>query len=163
MTKSILFSVIAIGVAATVIGFAATQAAFTDQQTASGDVNAGTINLYLLEADGGDDNGENEIVFEPAENLLPGQFTTDGLRLRNDGTATLTITDLDFSGSTGGNCDPGVVGDEFVPSITGVSIGNTIAPGAFIDATMRVDLSGAAGNDCQGDVFTAVLLVKVSS
>lgn len=91
---------IAIGIAATVIGFAATQAAFTDSQTASGDVNAGTINLYLLESDASDDNRENEIVFEPTENLLPGEFTTDGLRLRNDGTSTLTITGLDWSGSS---------------------------------------------------------------
>jgi predicted ribosomally synthesized peptide with SipW-like signal peptide len=162
MTKSILFSVIAIGVAATVIGFAATQAAFTDSQTASGEVDAGTINLYLLEA-ADDDNAEDEFVFEPTEDLLPGNFTTDSLRLRNDGTGTFIITALDWSGSTGGDCDLGIGGEEFVPSITGVSVGQSIAPGAFVDATVRVDLSASAGNDCQGAAFQAVLDVDVSS
>lgn len=163
MTKSILFSVIAIGVAATVIGFAATQAAFTDSQSATGEVNAGTLNLYLLESDGGDDNGENEFVFEPLENLLPGGSATDGLRLRNDGTAPLTIAALDFSTSTGAECDASNAGDEFVASITGVVVGDVIAPGAFLDTTVKVDFAAAADNDCQGAVFGLVLKVDVTS
>jgi predicted ribosomally synthesized peptide with SipW-like signal peptide len=164
MNRSILFSLLAIAVAATVIAVAGTQALFTDTQTASGDVNAGTIDLYLLES-ADDDNGEDEFVFDlPVdENLLPGETATDSLRLRNDGTATLEITGLDFSTSTGGDCDPGPAGDEFVPSITGVIVGDTIAPGAFIDATLEVELLAAAGNPCQGAVFNLVLIVSVGS
>lgn len=163
MTKSILFSVIAIGIAATVIGFAATQAAFTDSQNASGEVNAGTLNLYLLESDGGDDNGENEFVFEPLENLLPGGSATDGLRLRNDGTAPLTIDALDFSTSTGAECDADNAGDEFIPSITGVAVGDVIAPGTFVDTTVTVNFDADADNDCQGDVYSLILVVDVTS
>jgi predicted ribosomally synthesized peptide with SipW-like signal peptide len=165
MTRSILFSLLAIGVAATVVAFAGTQALFTDTQTASGDVNAGTIDLYLLESDASDDNAADEFVFElpVSENLLPGEFATDGLRFRNDGTAPLTITSLDFSTSIGADCDPGNPGDEFVPSITGIAVGDVIPVAGIDDATLRVDLVAAAGNPCQGDTFNLVLIVGVSS
>lgn len=163
MKRSILMSTLLVGAVVAILAAAGTQALFTDSQTASGDVNAGTINLYLLQNDD-DDNGENEFVFEsPAlENLVPGQTATDNLRLRNDGTVTLTIAGLDFSSSTGADCDL-VLGDDFVPDITGVTVGNTLLPGEFIDATVEVELLATAEDECQGAVFNLVLVVDVTS
>jgi predicted ribosomally synthesized peptide with SipW-like signal peptide len=163
MKRSILLSSLVIAATIAVLAVAGTQALFTDTQTATGDVNAGTINLYLLEPGGGDDTGENEVIFELTENLLPGDSASYGLRLRNDGTAPLEIAALDFSGSLGADCDAANVGDEFVPSITGVLVGDVIGVGAVLDTTVEVDFSALAGNDCQGDVFTVVLDIDVTS
>jgi predicted ribosomally synthesized peptide with SipW-like signal peptide len=166
MTRSILLSLLAIGVAVTVIAVAGTQAVFTDSQTASGDVNAGTVDLYLLEGDLSDDNGANEFIFDipAAENLLPGQSSVEIVRLRNDGTATLTVATLDTTGSTGAECDASNAGDEFSVAVTGVTAGvTTIAPGAFVDATVTVSLALAADNDCQGDVYSVSLAIGVTS
>jgi predicted ribosomally synthesized peptide with SipW-like signal peptide len=162
LKRSILLSTLAIAAALTLLAIAGTQALFTDSQTATGDVNAGTVDVYLLEPSG-DDTAGNEVSFEGAENLLPGGTANYTLRIRNDGTAPLTIAALDFSGSTGGECDAANPGDEFVPGIAGVLVGDVIAVGAFVDATVSVQLVAAAGNDCQGDTYTAVLDVDVTS
>jgi predicted ribosomally synthesized peptide with SipW-like signal peptide len=162
MKRSILVSSLAISAALTLLAIAGTQALFTDSQTATGDVNAGTVNLYLLEP-AGDDTGEDEVIFEGTENLLPGQSANYTLRISNTGTAPFTISSLDFSGSSGGECDAVNPGDEFAPSITGVAVGDSIAAGAFVDATVTVTLLAAAGNACQGDAYTAVLAVGVTS
>jgi len=169
MKRSILLSLLIMGVAGTVLAIAGTQAVFTDSQTASGNVNAGTLDLYLLE-DGGDDNAADEFVFDiPAgttdflENLLPGESASDTLRLRNDGTATLTIDSLDTSGSTGKECDATNVGDDFTVLITGVAVGDTLAPGATVDATLTVTLDADVDNDCQGALYGFQLVVGVTS
>jgi predicted ribosomally synthesized peptide with SipW-like signal peptide len=170
MKRSILLSLLIMGVAGTVLAIAGTQAVFTDTQTASGNVNAGTLDLYLLESGGGDDNGADEFVFDiPAgttdflENLLPGGTATDILRLRNDGTATLTIASLSTAGSTGAECDADNAGDDFTVSVAGVSVGNTLAPGAAVDVTITVTLAAGVDNDCQGDTYGFQLVVGVSS
>jgi predicted ribosomally synthesized peptide with SipW-like signal peptide len=162
LKRSILLSTLAIAAALTLLAVAGTQALFTDSQTATGDVNAGTLDLYLLEPSG-DDSAGDEVIFEGAENLLPGQTANYTLRISNVGTAAITIAALDFSGSSGGECDADNVGDEFIPSIAGVLVGDTIPAGAFVDATVSVQLLAAADNDCQGDTFTAVLDVDVTS
>jgi predicted ribosomally synthesized peptide with SipW-like signal peptide len=163
MKRSILLSALVIATAVTVLAVAGTQALFTDSQTASGDVNAGTLNLYLLQSDGGDDTAGDEIIFEAIENLLPGDSASFGLRLRNDGTAPLTISALDDTGSLGAECDATNVGDEFDPSIAGVAVGDVIAPGTFVDTTVTVDFSAAADNDCQGAVFSLILDIDATS
>ncbi len=162
MKRSILLSVLVMGTAISILAAAGTQALFSDSQTASGDVNAGTLNLYLLQNDD-DDNGENEFVFEsPAiENLTPGNSVTDNLRLRNDGTSALTIASIDFSGSIGADCDLTIGGEEFQPSINVVP-GDILPPGTFFDATIEVELAAGAGNDCQGAVYNMVLLITVN-
>ncbi len=75
----------------------------------------------------------------------------------------MTITGLDFSTSTGADCDPGNPGDEFVPSITGIAVGDVIPVAGIDDATLQVDLLAGAGNPCQGAIFNVVLIVTVSS
>jgi predicted ribosomally synthesized peptide with SipW-like signal peptide len=163
MKRSILLSAMVIATAVTVLAVAGTQALFTDSQTASGDVNTGTINLYLLEPSTADDNGEDEFIFESTENLLPGQSAQYDLRLRNDGTAPLTITALDFSGSIGADCDGTNPGDEFVPTIVGVSPGAVIPVGGVVDTTVHVSFAAAADDDCQGVTFTVILDIDATS
>jgi predicted ribosomally synthesized peptide with SipW-like signal peptide len=162
MKRSILLSTLVIGAVVAVLAVAGTQALFTDSQTASGDVNAGTLDLYLLEPSTADDAGANEIIFEGTENLTPGNFVTYGLRIRNDGNVPFSIAALDFSGSLGAECDAGNAGDEFVPSINGVLVGDVVAAGGVVDTTVRVDMAAGAGNDCQNDIFTVVLDVDVT-
>lgn len=162
MNRSILFSLLAMGVAATVIAVAGTQALFTDTQTASGDVNAGTINLYLDEGPGDDDNGEDEFIFELTENLLPGNTVSNPLRLRNTGSNTWILSSATVS-IAGADCDAGNPGDEFTGVVTGVTPGvATVAPGADVTASVDISLAALAGNDCQGDSVTVTVTVVVS-
>lgn len=162
MNRSILFSLLAIGVAATVIAIAGTQALFTDTQTASGDVNAGTVSLYLQEGPGDDDTGENEAIFELTENLLPGQTATNPLQLVNNGTSAWDLDSVVFSFAPDAECDATNAGDDWSAVFTGVPIGTIVAPGASVTGSVDVTLAAAVDNDCQGDTVTVTATVNVS-
>jgi predicted ribosomally synthesized peptide with SipW-like signal peptide len=162
MTRSILFSVLAIGVAVTVVAFAGTQALFTDTQTASGDVDAGTINLYLDEGPGDDDNAEDEFIFELEENLLPGETASNSLRLNNTGNRTWEIASITPVITPDGECDADNAGDEWSSNVTGFSVGDAVAPGASQTVTVNVSLATAADSDCQNDTVTVTVTVVVS-
>jgi predicted ribosomally synthesized peptide with SipW-like signal peptide len=160
MTRSILFSVLAIGVAATVIAFAGTQALFSDTQTATGDVNAGTITLYLDEPSD-DDSGENEAIFELTENVLPGGTASNALRLNNTGSNTWKIASITPVITPDAECDADNGGDEWTAAVTGFSVGDLVAPGGSQTVSVDVSLAAAADNDCQGDTITVTVTVVV--
>jgi predicted ribosomally synthesized peptide with SipW-like signal peptide len=162
MNRSILFSLIAIAVAATVIAVAGTQALFTDTQTASGDVNAGTIDLYLDEGVGDDDNAEDEFIFELTENLLPGETASNPLRLNNTGNRTWEISSITPVITPDAECDADNSGDDWTAAVTGFSVGDAVAPGASQTVSVDVSLASAVDNDCQGDTITVTVTVVVS-
>jgi predicted ribosomally synthesized peptide with SipW-like signal peptide len=162
MTRSILFSVLAIGMAVTVIAFAGTQALFTDTQTATGDVDAGTINLYLDEGPGNDDSGENEVIFQIEENLLPGESATNPLRLINTGNRTWQISSITTTITPDAECDAGNLGDEWSANVTGWNVGDQVAPGNSQTVTVSATLAAAAGNSCQNDAVTVTVTVTVA-
>lgn len=163
MKRSILFSLLAIGVAVTVLAVAGTQALFSDQQTASGDIDAGTISLHLDEDAGGDDNGDNEFVFELGEGLLPGGTASETLRLTNNGTATWKIGSITPVITLDAECDAGNLGDEWSVAISGagLAVGTVVAPTLSTSGTIDVTLAAAAGNPCQGDIVTVTVTVDV--
>lgn len=162
MNRSILFSLLAMATAATVIAVAGTQALFTDTQTASGDVNAGTVNLYLQEGPGDDDTGENEAIFELPENLLPGQTASNPLELVNNGTSAWDLDSVTFGFAPDAECDASNAGDDWSAVFSGVAPGTVVAPGASVTGSVDVTLNALVDNDCQGDTVTVTATVNVS-
>jgi predicted ribosomally synthesized peptide with SipW-like signal peptide len=160
-------------IGATVAVFAAggTLAPFTDSQTITGDVNAGSVNLYISDVTGADDTGEDEAIFNgTAENLLPGGSTSWVVRLLNNGANAWDWTSTSDAGSAGLECDASNPGNDF--SITWADTtdhgsdnhGGTahVAPGGAEDITVTVSLAAAADNDCQNAVANVSLVIGVT-
>jgi hypothetical protein len=164
--------VLVIGGVVAILAAVGTQATFTDPQQATGDVNAGGLNLYVSDITGTDDNGDNEFIFNAAaENLQPGGSTTWTVLLRNIGTLPLDIpTAISTAGSTNLDCDGG--GPDF--TVTAVSSGDNgvdnhgafihIAPeatagpiGGTENVTVTVSLSSLAGDACQNAIANIVV------
>lgn len=164
MKRSILLSLLVVGVAATLLAVAGTQALFSDSQTASGDVDAGTINLRIedgINNDGGPDaNAEGEFIFEGSQALLPGGSVSHPLVLQNIGTSAWKITSLTFA-NTGAECDAGNLGDDFSAGLTSIAVGDVVPAGGSESGSVNVSLASGAGNPCQGATFSVVLTVDV--
>lgn len=166
--RRIVSSVLVIGAVLALVVGAGTLALFTDTQFGTGQINAGTIDLYL--SDGrGDDNGENEFIFEDVENLLPGNSVSWTMRLQNRGTSAWDQTD----GTVGLNAVP--VTDPGSPCVTPLTLawdpnndgddhGSTlhVAPGATGEGDVIASLASTAGNDCQGTVWTVTATFNVT-
>jgi len=168
--SSLLLSVLVIGAALALVG-GATFAVFTDTETASGEVNAGTINLYISDVTGPDGEGEDEGIFNiAAENILPGETMTWTVRLLNTGNRNWDLTSVDFTGSTGADCDTGLGGNEFSASYAygtdefGVDHDGYmhVNAGGGQNLNILVALASDAGNACQGDVFSLSALLTVT-
>jgi predicted ribosomally synthesized peptide with SipW-like signal peptide len=166
----LLFSVLVIGAALALVG-GATFALFTDTQTASGDVVAGTIVLYVTDVTGADGEGENEGVFNvSAENILPGETQSWTIRLLNTGNRAWDLTSISTVGSAGADCDLTLGGEEFsVAFVSGPDDAGVDHSGVFhVDAAggqnmiISVTLAGGAGNDCQGDTFSLLATFTVT-
>ena len=164
MKRSILLSAVVIGAVLAVFAVTGTQALFTDSQTASGTVNAGTIDLYLSDVTGTDDTGADEAIFNAAaENLLPGESTSWTVKLVNAGTRDFNVTSNDATGSSGFECDAGHVGDEYsIAVLTPPTVPYLIAVGADQNVTIKVTLDTNAGNSCQGAAFNANVVFNVA-
>jgi predicted ribosomally synthesized peptide with SipW-like signal peptide len=166
MKRSILTSALIIAAAAGLMAIGATQALFNDTQTASGDVNAapaGSIDLRLNDgtpACGITNLSEDEITFEPFENLLPGESVTCFIELENEGTESFDVDVLgaDTSASVLDVCDG--AGDDFTITLAkGTDTDGDdpdastarVAPTVIDTASITVMLNLSASNDCQGD------------
>ena len=169
-TRTILFSILGITAAVALVG-GATFAVFTDSQTASGDVNAGTINLYISDVTGPDGEGEDEGIFNvAAENILPGETMTWTVRLLNTGNRNWDLTAINPAGSSGWECDASNSGDDFSvgfaygPDEFGVDHGGVfhVDAGGGQNLIVSVSLASGADNDCQGDVFSLSTLLTVT-
>lgn len=158
----LLFSVLVIGAALALVG-GATFAVFTDSQVASGTVNAGTIILCITEASS-DDQGCDEGIFElDAENLLPGQFVEETLRLVNTGNGPWDLTFTEGYAGTGVNCDPSGP-FEFYTTLTWTDLDNDnhlgvvhVEPGRDEQVVVRVGVHADAPNTCQNTQYTVTL------
>jgi predicted ribosomally synthesized peptide with SipW-like signal peptide len=158
-------------IGATVALFAAggTLAPFTDSQTITGDVNAGTVNLYISDVTGSDDTGEDEAIFDgTAENLLPGGSTSWVVRLLNTGANAWDWTST-TNNSTNLECDGDNAGDDFSVSWADTTDHGSdnhgaahVAPGGAEDITVTVSLAAAADDSCQGAVANVSLLIGVT-
>lgn len=156
MKRAVLLSAFVIAAVTAVAAYTGTQALFSDTQSASGTVNAGTINLYITDVTGVDDAGENDNIFNAtAENLLPGESTTWTIALRNDGNRPFSVSS-DATGSSGFECDADNPGDDFSVTVTPSSIAS-ISPGFTSNVDITVALDADADNDCQGDAFNVLV------
>jgi hypothetical protein len=163
--RSILLSFLIIAVAGTILAVAGTQAFFDDTQTASGDVNAGTLSLHLSEGVNGDDNADDEFIFEVAENLVPGQTATETLELLNNGNTSWKIDTITPVITPDAECDASNGVDDWTAAINGAGLatGTTVTPGNTTSGTVDVTLVSSADNDCQGDLITVTVTVHVVS
>jgi predicted ribosomally synthesized peptide with SipW-like signal peptide len=169
MKRSILVSLLVIGAAAAFMVGGGTLAPFGDSQTITGDVNAGTVDLYISDVTGADDTAGDEAIFNAAaENLLPGQSTSWTVRLLNNGANAWDWTTTDTSGSVGLDCDGG--GNDFsiaVADLTdhgGDNHGGTVhvAPAGAEDVTVTVTLAAGATDACQGDIANVSVVIGVT-
>lgn len=166
MKRSILLSVLLMAGAVTIAVVAGTQALFTDTQTASGDVNAagaGSIDLRINDNVGADDSGDDEIIFETTEDLLPGESASNSIALVNAGTDDFDVVSFDSSGSLNLECDADNPGDDFTVSVSSPALPFTITAGNSQSVTVTVTLDADADNDCQNAVATAIIDVNVAS
>ncbi len=166
--RRIVSSLFVIGAVLALVVGAGTFALFTDTQFGTGDINAGTIDLYL--SDGrGDDNGENEFIFEDIENLLPGNSVSWTMRLQNRGTGAWDQTDGTVILSQTVVSDPGNdCGTPLVltwdPNNDGDDHGSTlhVAPGATGEGDVIATLPSTVGNECQGVVWNVKATFNVT-
>lgn len=163
--RRMISSLFVIGAVLTLVVGAGTFALFTDTQTATGDVNSGTINLYL--ADAGDDTGEDEAIFETSENLLPGETTSWPLRLINTGNRAWDVSNVVVTSSElsdpGSDCGTNLT-VAYVPTFDGNDHSGTIHAdaGETGNATITATLPSGAGNECQGNAWTVVATITVT-
>jgi predicted ribosomally synthesized peptide with SipW-like signal peptide len=181
MTRSILLSLVVIGAVVGLVAGAGTFAVFTDTQTGTAEVDTGTISLYL--ADGGDDCPSgicaNEVLFEGAENMVPGETKTWPIRLINNGTHAWDVTDVTvitgFAVNPGGLCDykptTANLGVVLVPTLDGDDHGVApfihVAPGGTefgtVNVVLPLDLPGESNdNECQGVTWSGTADVTVT-
>ncbi|HLC03369.1 MAG TPA: TasA family protein [Anaerolineales bacterium] len=167
MRSRALFSVLVIAAALALVG-GATFAVFTDTQTAEGTVNAGTIDLYLLESDD-DDNGANEFVFEVTENLLPGETATGTVRLRNDGNRAFDLVlpvgiAVLETNDPGGDCNSEPTPHVHLAFVVPDDHGGTyhLEPGAQQDLTVDAHLSSGVTNECQANAWLITYTFEVT-
>lgn len=166
--RRIVSSLFVIGAVLTLVVGAGTFALFTDTQNATGDVNAGTINLHLSDSIG-DDNGENEFIFTNVENLLPGESVNWGMVLENRGTRAWDQTDGTVILSQSQTTDPGAFCATalvltWIPDGGDDDHGTTlhVEPGANDTGTIRATLPSGAGNECQGSVWAITGVFNVT-
>jgi predicted ribosomally synthesized peptide with SipW-like signal peptide len=163
--RRISSSLLVIGAVLALVVGAGTFALFSDTQNATGPVNSGTINLYL--ADGGDDSGENEAIFENTENLLPGETTSWPLRLINTGNrawdATNVVVTSTESADPGGDCGTNLT-VAYVPTFDGNDHSGVIHAdaGETGNATITASLASGAGNECQDNTWTVSAVITVT-
>ena len=174
MKRSMLLSTLIIGAVVALLVVGGTQAVFNDSQTASGDVNAapaGSVDLRLSEPLGGcgpTGGTDDEITFEgPEENLLPGEFRTCEIVMKNQGTVAfdVDVTSTDNSASDLDVCDG--PGDDFTIEVTrGPDTGGDdtlastarIAPGASENAFIKVTFNASATNACNDPLIDAAFV-----
>jgi predicted ribosomally synthesized peptide with SipW-like signal peptide len=178
MRRPILGSLLIMVLAVGVLAFGGTYAAFTDSQTASGDVNAapaGSVDLRLDDVGppcGITNISQDELTFESFENLLPGQFVTCSVKLVNIGTSPfdVDVTGADTSLSLLDVCDG--AGNDFTISVAnGADTGGDdpdadtarVAVGASQEAAITVTFNAGATNDCQGDAAFVSVKFTASS
>lgn len=178
MKRSIVASALLIAAATGVLAIGGTWAVFSDSQIASGDVNAaaaGSIDLRLDDVSlpcGLTGPTQDEITFEPLENLAPGGFATCSVQLVNQGTAPFDVNVLgaNTSASILDVCDgagndftislaKGTDTDSDDPSLTTARV----EPGVADTASITVTFNPAATNDCQGDVSFISVVFTASS
>ena len=167
MRSRTLFSVLIIAAALALVG-GATFAVFTDTQTASGPVNAGTIDLYLMEADD-DDDAANEAIFELTENLVPGETVTATVRLRNDGNRAFdlvvpVVPVVTETVDPGGDCAALPTAEVHLTFVVPDDHSATyhLAPAAQQDLTVDAHLAEAVGNECQGNAWSIAFPFNVT-
>jgi len=155
----LLFSVLVIAAALALVG-GATFALFSDPQTATGTVNAGSIDLCIDDVTGGGDSACNEAILADQENMLPGQTVTWTIDLQNTGNREwdVDLTSVDKTGTTGAECDGSNGGEDFtVEFVRGPDTGSDdhsttlihVAPAASQHVDVKVSLRSDAGNTCQ--------------
>jgi len=161
MRSRVLFSVLVIAAALALVG-GATFAVFTDSQWASGSVNAATINLRVDE-DPSDDTSEDEVIFEAAaENLLPGEYIEETLRIKNTGNRPWDLTYTETYSGSGVDCNPS--GPEFYTTLTWTDPDGDnhdsvrhVVPDHYEQVVVRVTLHSDATNACQNATYSVML------
>ncbi len=176
MTRSILFSLVVIGAVVSLVAAAGTFAVFTDQQTGTAVVNTGTIDLELNDGIV-NDSGQNEVLFENTENMLPGETVSWPVQLKNVGNRAWDVTDVTVTTSIasdpGGDCDytptTANLGVVVVPTFDGDDHDLLLhaEPGATALGTVQVvlplDLPGETNdNDCQDVVWSGSAVVTAT-
>jgi len=166
--RRIVSSLFVIGAVLALVVGAGTFALFTDSQFGTGDINAGTIDLYLSD-NRGDDNGENEFIFEDIENLLPGNSVSWTMVLQNRGTGAWDQTDGTVTLAQVVTSDPGPVCNTNLvltwdPNNDGDDHGTTlhVNPGNSGQGDVIAALPSTAGNDCQGTVWNVTATFNVT-
>ncbi len=166
MKKSILLSLMVIGVVATFIA-ASTTATFSDEATSNGNsFTAGTIFLSVDDNCGltpdtsarteGSDTACVRGVALTVGNMKPGEAaSTHTFDIRNDGSLA-GLFDVTITATPTGAC---AVGSDWIVSSN--VTGETLAAGGVTTYVLSVALDSSAGNECQAESLDVDIVFRI--